>query len=166
MRALAAADAAGGSGRIIRLASLFLKGRARNSMPGRDPRQPRSATKLGRRPSTMIHRERPPMNSQAGPTTGTSDPTYNLISVAYHALQAAETYERYAQDAQQQGDRELAQFFRQSQQQARQAADQAKQMLATRLQGGQAGTAAGRAAGQGAAAGAMGHAGSKPQSGG
>ena len=101
------------------------------------------------------------MNSKGGQSTGTSDPTYNLISVAYHALQGAETHEQYAQDAQQQGDQELADFFRQAQQQAKQCADQAKQLLASRLQGGQAGMGAG----QSATAGVMGHAGSKPQSG-
>jgi hypothetical protein len=47
------------------------------------------------------------MNSAARQTTGTSDPTYNLISVAYHSLQGAENYEKYAQDAQQEGDQEL-----------------------------------------------------------
>jgi rubrerythrin len=98
------------------------------------------------------------MNTQGGQSTGTSDVTYNLISVAYHALQGAENYGQYAQDAQQQGDRELADFFRQAQEQARQCADQAKQLLASRVQGGEAAHA-----GQGAAAGAMGHAGSKPQ---
>ena len=36
--------------------------------------------------------------------TGTPDPVYDLISVAYHALQGAETYEQYAEDAQAQGD--------------------------------------------------------------
>ena len=39
-------------------------------------------------------------------TTGTRDVTYNLISVVYHALQGAETYQIYEQDAKQSGDRE------------------------------------------------------------
>ena len=43
--------------------------------------------------------------------TGTPDPVYDLISVAYHALQGAETYEQYERDALQQGDQELAEFF-------------------------------------------------------
>ena len=41
---------------------------------------------------------------------GTSDPTYDLISVMYHALQGCETYERYAQDAEQGGQQDLAQY--------------------------------------------------------
>ena len=99
------------------------------------------------------------MADQGSRNTGTSDATYNLISVAYHALQGAENYERYAQDAQQQGDQELASFFRNAQEQARQCADQAEQLLAGRLPGGEMGM--GRTAA--ATTGAMGHAGNKPQ---
>jgi hypothetical protein len=105
------------------------------------------------------------MGSVGTQTTGTSDPTYNLISVAYHSLQGAENYEQYARDAQEEGDQELTNFFREAQQQSQHCAEQAKQLLASRLQGAQAGMA-GRAAGEGAVAGAMGHAGSKPQTGG
>jgi rubrerythrin len=64
--------------------------------------------------------------------TGTSNPTYNLVSVLYHALQGAELYAKYASDAG--GDQELASFFREVQQQEQQRADRARQLLATRLQ--------------------------------
>ena len=64
--------------------------------------------------------------------TGTSNPTYNLDSVLYHALQGAENYEKYASDAG--SDQDLANFFREIQQQEKQRADRAKQLLATRLQ--------------------------------
>ena len=95
--------------------------------------------------------------------TGTSDPTYNLISVAYHALQAAETHEQYTSDAESQGDQDLAQFFRQTQQQFAQVAQQAKQLLTSRLQGDIGGSAAMRAGALGSDQSAvMGHAGSKP----
>jgi rubrerythrin len=67
-------------------------------------------------------------------STGTSNPTYNLVSVLYHALQGAENYERYATDAG--SDQDLANFFREIQQQEKQRADRAKQLLATRLQQG------------------------------
>jgi hypothetical protein len=63
--------------------------------------------------------------------TGTPDPVYDLISVAYHALQGAETY---ARDAQQQGDQELADFFRKTKQQCQLCADEAQRFLASRLQ--------------------------------
>lgn len=32
--------------------------------------------------------------------TGTRDETYDLVSILYHALQGAETYDQYIQDAQ------------------------------------------------------------------
>ena len=66
--------------------------------------------------------------------TGTSNPTYNLVSVLYHALQGAENYEKYASDAG--SDQDLANFFKEIQQQEKQRADRAKQLLATRLQQG------------------------------
>jgi hypothetical protein len=102
--------------------------------------------------------------------TGTSDVTYNLISVAYHALQGAETHEQFARDAEGQGDQDAAAFFRQAQQQLAQVAQQAKQLMADRLQGagGGAGMHAGAMGGgmAGAQAAVMGHAGSKPGAGG
>lgn len=63
--------------------------------------------------------------------TGTQDATYNLISILYHSLQGAETYEMYAADADDDG--ELQQFFTKVQHEEQQRADQAKQLLATRL---------------------------------
>ncbi|HEU0012311.1 MAG TPA: hypothetical protein VFQ45_01435 [Longimicrobium sp.] len=65
--------------------------------------------------------------------TGTSDVTYNLVSILYHALQGAETYDQYATDAEQEGDRELAQFFRDVKQENSRRADRAKQILHRRL---------------------------------
>ena len=68
-----------------------------------------------------------------GGGTGTSDPTYNLISVLYHAPQGAETYHKYEQDAQ--GDQELRSFFRQMHEEERRRADHAKRLLSQRLRG-------------------------------
>jgi rubrerythrin len=65
--------------------------------------------------------------------TGTRDEHYNLVSVLYHTLQAGETYDRYIRDAEQGGDSELAQFFRDCQQQDTQRADRAKELLHKRL---------------------------------
>ena len=47
--------------------------------------------------------------------TGTKDPTYDLVSVLYHALQGADLYVQYASDAG--SDQELAAFFQEVQQQ-------------------------------------------------
>jgi|GraSoiStandDraft_24_1057298.scaffolds.fasta_scaffold490435_2 rubrerythrin len=76
------------------------------------------------------------METKSMAHTGTPDPVYDLISVAYHALQGAETYEQYAQDAQRQGDQELADYFRKTQQECRRSADEAQRLLASRLQQG------------------------------
>ena len=65
--------------------------------------------------------------------TGTSDPTYNLVSVLYHALQGAETYTQYIRDAEQANDQELAQFFRQTQQEEKRRSESARELLAKRL---------------------------------
>jgi hypothetical protein len=47
--------------------------------------------------------------------TGTKDEHYNLISVLYHALNGADTCERYALDAEVAGDERLVAFFRETQ---------------------------------------------------
>ena len=67
------------------------------------------------------------------------DPTYDLISVMYHALQGCETYERYANDAEQAGQHDVAQFFREAQQENERRAQRGRQLLAQCLQQGQGG---------------------------
>ena len=64
--------------------------------------------------------------------TGISNATYDLVSVLYHALEGGATYDKYIQDAEQEGDQELAQFFRQVQQEDAQRAQQAKSLLGNR----------------------------------
>ena len=63
--------------------------------------------------------------------TGTPDPTFDLISIVYHCLKGATTYQQYIQDAQ--GDQELTQFFQQCIQENTRTADKAKQLLGKRL---------------------------------
>ncbi len=63
--------------------------------------------------------------------TGTSDPTYNVISVVYHALQGAETIQDYLDDAG--TDDELRTYFQQVQQGYRRAADMGKTLLVQRI---------------------------------
>jgi hypothetical protein len=62
-------------------------------------------------------------------TTGTSDEHYNLISVLYHALNGADTCDRYALDAETAGDERLAAFFRETQVMQSQIAERAKGLL-------------------------------------
>jgi hypothetical protein len=65
--------------------------------------------------------------------TGTPNPVYDIVSVMYHALQGAETYDRYIADAQQRGDDELADFFGEVQARNRDVAHRAKDLLRDRL---------------------------------
>jgi hypothetical protein len=65
--------------------------------------------------------------------TGTPNPVYDIISVMYHALQGAETYDRYIADAEQRGDNELVAFFRDVQTRNREVAQQAKELVRDRL---------------------------------
>ena len=64
--------------------------------------------------------------------TGTPDPTYNVISVVYHALQGAETIQMYIDDPE--TDDELKAFFGQVQQGYRRAAEMGKSLLVQRIE--------------------------------
>jgi hypothetical protein len=55
------------------------------------------------------------------------------VSVLYHALQGAETYARYVEDARNSGDDELIEFFEECQDEEVDRAERAKELLATRL---------------------------------
>ena len=85
-------------------------------------------------------------NSQGD--TGTRDITYDLVSVVYHALQGAETTALYIADAEQEGNQELAQFFREAKDEYQSRADRAKQLLGTHLGRTQASGAAGGGSGK------------------
>jgi hypothetical protein len=74
------------------------------------------------------------MTQQGMNVTHTSNPQYDLASILYHALKGAQTCDTYVKDAEQGGDNELAQFFRQVQQEDVSRANKAKEMLAKRVQ--------------------------------
>jgi hypothetical protein len=65
--------------------------------------------------------------------TGTRDEHYNLISVLYHLLKGAATVGQYIRDAQEAGDQELAQFFKDWQEEQRNFAERAKNLLGSRM---------------------------------
>jgi len=65
--------------------------------------------------------------------TGTRDTTYDLISVIYHQLQGAETYQTYVQDAQDEGDQEAVTFFQQAAEHSQGMASRAKELLGQRI---------------------------------
>jgi len=69
--------------------------------------------------------------------TGTRDEHYNLISALYHLLKGASNAEQYIADAEESGDQELAQFFRDWQEEQRNLAERAKNLLGTKMLGGE-----------------------------
>ena len=74
-------------------------------------------------------------NTEYGDVTGTKDKDYNLIWFAEACLSNVLRLETYVQDAERDGDNELAEFFRRAQGESRKGAEQAKQLLAGRLSG-------------------------------
>jgi hypothetical protein len=71
--------------------------------------------------------------SETGHVTGTPDKDYNLIWFTEKCLNNALRLGTYVQDAERQGDSELADFFRKAQADSRKGADLGKQMLRKRL---------------------------------
>ncbi|HZI03667.1 MAG TPA: hypothetical protein VEZ71_06575 [Archangium sp.] len=65
--------------------------------------------------------------------TGTKDENYDVISVLYHCLQGASEIGQYIQDAEESGDQELVDFFRDYQETQRDLAERAKNLLGARL---------------------------------
>lgn len=70
----------------------------------------------------------------AEPSSPVKDKNYNLISVLEASLHMVFQVDEYIRDAENNGDTELAEWFRQIQDNNRTAGEQGKQMLAQRLQ--------------------------------
>jgi hypothetical protein len=62
------------------------------------------------------------------------DKNYNLIAVLYQSSDNVESLKSYVQDAEQEGDQELVDFFGSILENNLEAAQRAKEMLVTRLQ--------------------------------
>ncbi len=73
------------------------------------------------------------MTQSSTGNTGTRDVIYDLVSVLYHALQGAETYDQYIKDAQQRGAPDLVQFLHDTKEEEHRRAERAKQLLAQHL---------------------------------
>ena len=71
--------------------------------------------------------------AETGDVTGTMDKDYDIIWFTEACLSNALRLETYIQDADRQGDSELAEFFRKAQNESRKGAEQGKQLLAARL---------------------------------
>lgn len=72
-------------------------------------------------------------SSETGKVTGTKDKDYNIIWFTEACLSNALRLETYIQDAERDGDSELAEFFRRAQADSRKGAEQGKQLLRARL---------------------------------
>jgi hypothetical protein len=73
--------------------------------------------------------------SETGNVTGTKDKDYNLLWFTETCLSNALRLETYIQDADRDGDSELADLFRRAQADSRKGAQQGKQMLGSRISG-------------------------------
>jgi hypothetical protein len=73
--------------------------------------------------------------TETGQVTGTKDKDYNIIWFTEQCLSNVLRLETYAQDAERDGDNELAEFFRRAQGESRKGAEQGKEMLRKRLAG-------------------------------
>jgi hypothetical protein len=71
--------------------------------------------------------------SEAGQVTGTKDKDYNLIWFTEQCLSNALRLETYIQDAERDGDDELAGLFRRAQHDSQKGAEQGKAALSKRL---------------------------------
>jgi hypothetical protein len=72
---------------------------------------------------------------ETGQVTGTKDKDYNLIWFTEQCLSNALRLETYVQDAERDGDSELADLFRRAQEASRKGGEQGKEQLRKRLAG-------------------------------
>ena len=73
--------------------------------------------------------------SDGGSVSGTRDKDYNLIWYVEACLSNALRLETYIQDAERDGDSEVADLFRKAQSDSRKGGELGKQLLSTRIRG-------------------------------
>jgi len=95
-----------------------------------------AAARPGARGAATTNNSASTASSSASTTSATpeTNETYGLVSVLYHALQGAETYTQYVNDARKSGDQELVDFFQECRDELNEQAVRARQLLATRLE--------------------------------
>jgi hypothetical protein len=72
-------------------------------------------------------------STDAGTVTGTKDKDYNLLWFTQACLDNALRLEQYIQDAERDGDNEVADLFRRAQADSRKGAEQSKALLRSRI---------------------------------
>ena len=75
------------------------------------------------------------MAEETGNVTGTKDKNYNLVWFTEQSLSNALRLETYVQDAERDGDDEVAQLFKRAQEHSRRGGEEGKRLLASRLSG-------------------------------
>ena len=75
------------------------------------------------------------MATEAGEVTGTKDKDYNLIWFVEQSLSNALRLQTYIEDADRDGDSDLAEFFRRAQAASRKGGEQGKALLRKRIAG-------------------------------
>jgi hypothetical protein len=75
------------------------------------------------------------MATEAGEITGTKDKDYNLIWFVEQSLSNALRLQTYIEDAERDGDSDLAEFFQRAQAASRKGGEQGKDLLRKRLTG-------------------------------
>lgn len=70
---------------------------------------------------------------ETGQVTGTKDKDYNLIWFTEQSLSNALRLQTYIEDAQREGDNDLAEFFQRAQAASRKGGEQGKELLAKRI---------------------------------
>jgi hypothetical protein len=73
------------------------------------------------------------MLDEGGEVTGTKDKDYNIVWFVEQCLSNTLRLETYIQDAERDGDSELAEFFRRAQEASRRGGEQGKALLRGRL---------------------------------
>jgi hypothetical protein len=73
------------------------------------------------------------MTQETGQVTGTKDKDYNIIWFTEQSLSNALRLEAYIKDAEDDGDSELADFFRRAQGASRKGGEQGKELLKKRF---------------------------------
>jgi hypothetical protein len=71
--------------------------------------------------------------TETGQITGTKDKDYNIIWFVEQCLSNVLRLETYIQDAERDGDSDLADFFRRAQETSRKGAEQGKDLLRERI---------------------------------
>jgi hypothetical protein len=72
-------------------------------------------------------------SDESGQVTGTKDKDYNLLWFTEQSLSNALRLQTYVEDAERDGDNEVAELFRRAQEHSRRGGEEGKRLLASRI---------------------------------